>query len=256
MRLMTCLAILFLLPSTNAFAQDYTTEIISEPPEVAVKIITNAWTARFNDEIEKFKRQGYSPENIAKLQSGFEDIKRKNPSKIINCITPCKINIPFKTWQRSEISAIKQGFPNYSANLSTFSKVQAKTPPEQINLVLSTPNSVPKSCIFDDGYGFKDSQNEQPCYRPKSEAPKSLRRKKLSYKCEVEFDLDVTGKTENIQITNCPEKKLYNLTLKNVQYWRYVPKTEAGKAVTVKGLRSNISYIYSDKYGKKYPLYK
>ena len=254
MRLIAVLILGFSISSASVSAQDNSTKITSEPPDVTVKIITNERTTHFDDIIEKYKRQGYPPESIEKARSGYDEIKRKYPSETITCITPCTVSIPLNTWNASTISAVKYGFPDYSAKLGSFSKSTDKSSPKLINLKFSLPESVPQSCIFNKDFNFIGSQEQMPCYRPQPKAPKSLRRKKYSYKCSVKFDLDFEGKTENINITDCPLKKLQELTVRSVQSWRYVPKTEEGKPVPAKGVVSSINYIYTDKRGNDFPF--
>jgi len=255
MRILSCLALIPLFYSGNVFAEEGATKIVSEPPYAAVTIITNEWTTHFDQEIEDYKRRGISAETIAKAQLKFDEIKRENPSETINCITPCIVNIPFKFWNSSDITVTKEGFPDYATrSLSHLAKRSAKSAPEQINIIFKMPKSVPESCVFYADYVVEGSHKEQACYRPRGVGPKTIRRNKLSYKCVVEFDLDRTGRTENIKIANCPEKKLEKLTLKNVKNWRYVPKIEAGETVAVKGIQTKILYSYYDKYGDAYPF--
>lgn len=245
---------LFLLSFATDVAADEKTQITSEPPMVRVSVKTNAWVDELiKKQEEGLRKQSASGQSFENMRLIHEKLKHENPSVIVSCITPCELDFTDEIWRKSELTTDKKGFPIFRNDLRRYFDLDELLPPSEIHVKLKMPKTIPGSCLFDEGFVFSGSQAAQPCFRPNGKAPKSFRKNEFSYKCLVQFDLDKLGKTQNVQVSNCP-KKLQKTANKTIQSWRYVPEIIDGRAVEVKAVKTNILYVYTDTEGRKYPF--
>jgi len=84
-------------------------------------------------------------------------------------------------------------------------------------------------------------------------APAMPLRAERSGSCEVQFDISAKGTPYNIQTLYCSQSLFARPSIKSVQGWKYRPEVRNGRAVSHKGIRTNIIFELRDERGNLIP---
>jgi len=72
--------------------------------------------------------------------------------------------------------------------------------------------------------------------------PESARRRNIEGDCSVQFDVTSRGVTKNIKILDCVSHHFHRSSINAAARFRYQPRVEAGKPVTVIGVKTRFRY--------------
>lgn len=71
--------------------------------------------------------------------------------------------------------------------------------------------------------------------------------------CQVRFDVNIQGQTENVSAFNCSESTFQKNAEASVQKWIYIPAVKNGEFVSETGLESMITFRFDDEDGETIP---
>ena len=74
--------------------------------------------------------------------------------------------------------------------------------------------------------------------------------------CEMVFDVDSKGVTNNIQAAYCSNSIFAKSSIEAVEKWKYAPKINNGQAVNIEGIETRITFKLSDECGNTIPAPK
>lgn len=92
--------------------------------------------------------------------------------------------------------------------------------------------------------------NYQPLVRFPPVMPNNAQR---SGHCKVRFDVSVQGQPFNVETVYCSDKVFARNTVKSVGKWKYRPRIENGRPITVSGVETKVSFHLTDARGDLIP---
>ena len=100
------------------------------------------------------------------------------------------------------------------------------------------------------------AKNIKPKFRKPAGMPPRAFKSGFSGQCNFIFDIDEMGKTTNIDVYLCTAPLFKTSTRQAIEDWTYEPPMQAGVPAIATGISSSMTFITSDKKGKKCPLKK
>lgn len=68
--------------------------------------------------------------------------------------------------------------------------------------------------------------------------------------CDMRYDVSAEGLPFNVEAISCSETLFARASIKAVQRWKYLPRVQDGRAVSVKDVRTRISFKLTDEAGQ------
>ena len=98
----------------------------------------------------------------------------------------------------------------------------------------------------------KEDRKAIPLYRPTPPIEIAVKQD-TSGRCNFTFDINQTGKIENLRFNTCIYKEQAKPSAKEIVKWVYAPKCESGQAVKVHNVSSSFSFKVFDGRGNEIP---
>ena len=95
-----------------------------------------------------------------------------------------------------------------------------------------------------------DDTDAKPLVRiPPIMPPRAVR----SGHCAVRFDVSPKGAPYNVTAPYCTQSLFKSATIKSVQNWKFKPKMEGGRPVSMSGVKNRVSFRLLDERGNEIP---